>query len=620
MQEVGMSHRSERAKPVMGRMRRSGSLASLMLPYRFRPSTDRGSLSATDTQMQNMVVFGFGRFQRLVLLCAQITTFVAYSQSIAVVNDLEPVDHWCRQGSEYANVSADAWKELHLPRRPDGRGYDKCHRYATPLAAPVSAATEDPAEVNLTRLVVACDAWDYDTGSTGFTVLVYWDIVCDRAWYRYLYQVAFMCGGALSVPCAGLASNRWGRRPVMWVSVCALLCASSATCLAPTLIAFVALRFIASAAVSVLEVVSFVLLFESTPTGPREPFCALAICWPTVLAPVFVVTVAYMAFNWRVSHAGLTFPALFLLWTVYVTEESPHWLIVSHRFHEARRVALWAARLNDEDPDIVIERLEKVKETLASSPTAGSLGEADGVAAANAVREAEHAAGMRKTARRTHLSYFRSRAMLAHCFVVFGCWFMVSVNYYYRSLDMPHLNFIKWVVVACNVPAMTIAYFIIRHHGRLTPLVVLLVAVSVMLLFNTVARFLGLNFPSQLVLMWRLLLLNIAYVLLCIHTVSLFPTQVRSVAFACAYTFGRLGAMTAEAFQVAESVLRYDMGALPIGVAALNLLVFSLLLLTLSDKTLLDIVTRVDVINAAGAPPPPVKKRRISPDSLSPKQ
>ncbi|KAH7971434.1 hypothetical protein HPB49_024060 [Dermacentor silvarum] len=365
------------------------------------------------------------------------------------------------------------------------------------------------------------------------------------------------------------------------------------------------------------HVVSFVLLFESTPTGPREPFCALAICWPSVLAPVFVATVAYAAFSWRVIHASLVVPALLLVWTVYVTEESPHWLIVNHRFREARRVALWAAVLNDEDPDIVIERLEKVKEMLASSPTAVSLADSDGVGAANAVRKAEHATGMCKAA--THSSYFRSRAMLAHCFVVFGCWFMVNVNYYYRSLEVPQVNLIKWIVIACNMPAMTIAYFIIKHHGRLTPLVVFLVAASVLLLFNTMSRFLGLNFPPQLAIMWRILLLNIAYVLLCVHTVSLFPTQVRSVAFSWAYTFGRLGAIAAEAFRVVEAGLRYDLGALPMGVAAVNLLVFSLLLLTLSDKKLLDIVTRVDVLNAAVAPRP-AKKRRLSPDSLFPRQ
>ncbi|KAL1423442.1 hypothetical protein MTO96_021054 [Rhipicephalus appendiculatus] len=82
-----------------------------------------------------MIVFGFGRFQRLALLCAQITTFVAYSQSFAVVTDLEPVDHWCRPGAEYANVSAQAWKELYLPRGPGGRGYDGCHHYEAPPSA-----------------------------------------------------------------------------------------------------------------------------------------------------------------------------------------------------------------------------------------------------------------------------------------------------------------------------------------------------------------------------------------------------------------------------------------------------------------------------------------------------
>ncbi|KAH6940651.1 hypothetical protein HPB50_004070 [Hyalomma asiaticum] len=116
----------------METLRRSRSVVSALLPSLFQPPTE----SATDlTQIQTMIVFGFGRFQRLALLCAQITTFVAYCQSFAVVTDLEPVDHWCRQGSEYANVSAREWKERYLPRGPGGKGYDSCHRYETPAPA-----------------------------------------------------------------------------------------------------------------------------------------------------------------------------------------------------------------------------------------------------------------------------------------------------------------------------------------------------------------------------------------------------------------------------------------------------------------------------------------------------
>ncbi|KAH7935406.1 hypothetical protein HPB52_007428 [Rhipicephalus sanguineus] len=578
----------------MDRLRRSRSIVSAYLPSLFQPLTE----SATDPALiQGMIVFGFGRFQRLALLCAQITTFVAYSQSFAVVTDLEPVDHWCRQGGEYANVSAQAWKELYLPRGPGGRGYDSCHHYE----APPPAVADDRGTDNITRVVVACDAWEYDTRHTGTTVLVFWDIVCDRSWYRHVIKATFMCGAALSVPCAGLASNRWGRRPIMWVAVCVLLGSGAATSLAPSLVAFIVLRFVSSAAVSVLEVVSFVLLFESTPVGPRDPFCALAVCWPTVLAPVYVATVAYVASNWRVWHACLVVPALFLFLTVSVTEESPHWLIVNHRFHEARRVALWAALLNDEDPDVVIERLEKVKDMLACTAATGTPA-VD--AEANPVREPEE---RRHTGhcKRTQLRYFRSRVMLAQCFVVFGCWFTVYGNYYYRDMEGPHASFVKWVVIACNVPAMTIAYFIIKHHGRLTPLVVFLLAVSLLLLYSAVSQSVGLNFPYQLVVMWRSLLLNIAYV--------------RSVAFAGAYTFGRLGAMVADAFGVVETSLHYDLGALYMVVAAVHLLVFSLLLLTLSEKRLLEIVNRVDAIDAAGAAQP-VKKNAVTPDPVCSKQ
>ncbi|KAK8763698.1 solute carrier family 22 member 7-like [Amblyomma americanum] len=586
----------------MARRKRSRSLASALLPSLFRAVTEPASESETETVFQTMVVFGFGRFQKLVLLCAEITTFVAYTYSFAVTTDLEPVEHWCRPSAEYSNMSAEAWKNVSVPRLPGSAArFNSCHRYETPLAPNVTETGADGE--GDARVVVACDAWDYDTRMTGRTVVVHWNLVCDRAWYQQLLSAAFMCAGALSVPCAGLASNRWGRRPIMWASLGALLISGVVTPLAPTAVVFIALRFLSSAAVSALEVVAFVLLFESTPPGPREAFCALAVCWPTVLAPVYVGFIAYLALDWRICHAGLVAPALSLILTVYFTEESPHWLIVNKRYHEARRVALWAARINNEEPEVVIERLELVKEMLAAR--AGKAGTAN-----CDQQEEQHPAAYQPRLR------YMSRTVMAHCFVVFSCWFTLYVNYYYRNLNLPYISAVKWVIIAANVPAMTVAYFIIRHHGRREPLVVFLLAVSLLLLFQAATQFLGLKFPSQLGLMWRELLLNIAYVLLCVHTVALFPTQIRSVAFSGAYTFGRLGAMASEAFKVVEDVLPSDLSALPVGVTAVHMMVFSLLLMTLSEKALLDEVTGAD--SRSGVETPQRRKRKATACSMFP--
>ncbi|KAK8764998.1 hypothetical protein V5799_032397 [Amblyomma americanum] len=584
-------------------VRRSRSAVSFFLPTLFPPSADQLSSTATDAHLQSMVVFGFGRFQKLVLLCAQVSAFVAYSYSFAVTIDLEPVEHWCRPSDEYSNMSAEARENLSVPQLlGSSEEFDRCHRYETPLEPTASAAEVSLEAKDAARAVVTCDVWDYDTRMTGRTVVVQWNMVCHRAWYQHLLSAAFMCGGALSVPWAGLASNRWGRRPVMLASLGALLSSGVATPLAPTAAVFVALRFLSSAAASVLEVIAYVLLFESTPLGAREAFCALAICWPAVLAPVYVASIAFMAFDWRICHAGLVVPALALILTVYFTEESPYWLMVNNRFQEARRVALWAARLNDEDPEVVAERLEKVKELLAV-PTGGS-------GATNRDQQEE----CHPAAEQPRLRYFSSRTVQAHCFVVFGCWFTLYVSYYSGNFDMPYISVVKWIVIAGNALAMTTAYFIIRHHYGPTSLVALLLAVSLLLLVHAAIRYSGASFPAHLELMGRVLFLNTAYVLLCVHTVGLFPSQVRSVAFFGAYTFGRLGALTSEAFRAVERILPRELTALPLGVVAVLMIVFSLLLLTLSEKALLDVVARVDSCKPTTSPNDQ-EKRKVTLDS-----
>lgn len=218
-----------------------------------------------------------------------------------------------------------------------------------------SNATEEAA-----REEVACDEWEYEVpAGSGASVLMRWDMVCGRRWYEQLYRSAYMVGSVASVAPVALCSHQVGRQPMLRGCVLVLLASGLVAAAAPSVPVFIVARFFAAAAASALEVVSFVLLFESTPPAPRVAFCALAICWPMVLAPLYMAIAGLLGLDWRLYHMALLVPSLVLVAGLHATQESSHWLLVHGRFAEARGVALWAARVNDEDEDLVEARLRR---------------------------------------------------------------------------------------------------------------------------------------------------------------------------------------------------------------------------------------------------------------------
>ncbi|XP_077560850.1 solute carrier family 22 member 20-like [Haemaphysalis longicornis] len=400
-----------------------------------------------------------------------------------------------------------------------------------------------------------------------------WDMVCGRRWYEQLYRSAYMVGSAVSVPPVALCSHQVGRQPMLRGCVLVLLASGLVAAAAPTALVFIVARFFAAAAANALEVVSFVLLFESTPPAPRVAFCALAICWPMVLAPLYMALAGLLVLDWRLYHMALLVPSLVLVAGLHATQESSHWLLVHGRFAEARGVALCAARVNDEDEDVVEARLKRVQEAL-STP---------------------------RSSQRSLCGLYLSRVMLSHCVVFCGCWFLLHVAWHYGLLAQFEAE-TKWAIVVGNVPVMGIAYLAVMHFGRLRPLVLALLALALILAYQAAALFAGRFSSPSGPRLWRRLLVNAAYMMLNVHTVATFPTEVRIAAYSCAFLCGRLGALASAlgaSVQLVEKALPERFRYVPLSVTAFLLASFALLLLTQTGKGFDELVAK-----------PPLKKDR----------
>ncbi|XP_037525336.1 solute carrier family 22 member 6-B isoform X3 [Rhipicephalus sanguineus] len=396
-------------------------------------------------------------------------------------------------------------------------------------------------------------------------------MVCDRSWYQALLKAAYTGASVLAIPCVGIASDKFGRRPVLlWASGLVVL-SGVATCLASSFLVYALLRCLSSAACSAIEVISFILLFESTQPGPRAPYCALAICWPTLLAPIYVAALATLIKDWVMFNLMVLLPSALLLVTAGLVEESPHWLLVSLRFEDAERVAVYAARFNDEDTDRVRRRIDAIRHAATVNKPGG------------------RAAPLLEAAKRSLAATALCGGMAYRSFVMSVAWFTLFLIYYgglatdSKTVSRDY-ELAKWVVVIGNAPAMAVAYFLVKHHDHLAAIVRVMSTVGMALAFHAALVAFGLPLPLTVLIMWVKLLLNITYVVLCVETVEMFPTEMRSVGFSGAYMWGRLGATSASAIKDLEDQLTGSAKALPVALCALCLSLSSLLLVTLSNE------------------------------------
>ncbi|KAL1442450.1 hypothetical protein MTO96_030794 [Rhipicephalus appendiculatus] len=125
-----------------------GSVGSVSAASRFltTPRLQDDYMTPSETQVESRSAFGHGRFQKTMLLCAQLATMLAYSYSFTLLFiDLEPVEHWCAPPEQFANLSEQLWKDTAIPRDSNG-DFKQCERYE-PLdspASPLATSTSHP--------------------------------------------------------------------------------------------------------------------------------------------------------------------------------------------------------------------------------------------------------------------------------------------------------------------------------------------------------------------------------------------------------------------------------------------------------------------------------------------
>jgi len=453
---------------------------------------------------------GWGKWQ--LQRCILITIIIWLPASFHLLNMVfytDKTDFWCRR-PENSTYSVQEWKELTHAKTTDDLNqtkYDACHvRY--------------PNQEN--EGYVKCEEFEYDRRFWQSTIIMDFNLVCERApWIKFTQQMTFfglMCG----VLTAGLISDRFGRRPSMLVLLLTLVVAGTASSFTTNYPSFLISVWFCGFSSIGYGTVMYCWMMEhisgnhKTVMGAVPHYC---FGFWGLVTPL----ICYLVPNWRQLQLIFSVPCLVLSLAYFYIPESARWLLTNGRIKEAEELCKEIARVNGRDlgPDFQLHMKNSSTEKQRGS---GFLG---------------------------IFQLFKNSNLRRKTLICYFLWFATALTYYGLTLNSNNLGASVFIYVAIGkileFPAITIVILLLLRTGRRWTLMVFytLGGISLMLILLIPLN----TFPYE----WPIVALNlfgrvcsIGTLAVCyIYSSEIFPTVVRNVGLGSSSLWARVGPMVA---------------------------------------------------------------------------
>lgn len=280
------------------------------------------------------------------------------------------VDHWCAKPAWLAtNWTDEQWKEIAIPvtgvavganssvaSPPGAPRFERCRHRAV-----FENDTVDP------ETLVACDAWTYNETVPGSSAVPEWDLVCSHDWQRSLMQSVVFAGSLVGALALGRLSDMYGRRFIFFVSNFGFILFASVSAASPSATCYNSLRFITAICVAGIQTTAASLFTEIVEPRHRNLLnvgFSLGFTLPTLLLP----GVAYLVGSWKYLQLTAGLSGLILIPFIFILQESPRWLVSTHREKQARAAILKILRINGRQvPDMETTMRELVEKSKADA-------------------------------------------------------------------------------------------------------------------------------------------------------------------------------------------------------------------------------------------------------------
>lgn len=433
------------------------------------------------------------------------------------------VDHWCAKPTWLtANWTDEQWKEIAIPTTGAAEGanasvgstpgalkFERC-RYRAVL----ENGTVDP------ETLLACEAWTYNETVPGSSAVPEWGLVCSHDWQRSLMQSVVFAGSLVGALVLGRLSDRYGRRSTFFLSNFGFILFASVSAASPSATCYNSLRFITAICVAGIQMTTASLFTEIVEPRHRNLLnvgFSLGFTLPTLLLP----GVAYLVGSWKYLQLVAGLSGLILIPFIFILQESPRWLVSTHREKQARAAIVKILRINGRPvPDMEATMRELVEKSKADAQLTST----------------------------SPIEIMRHKRLLRNAILLFVVWFCDNLLLFattLSSVDLGGSRFINFALSAAGeIPGGLVSLPLVRYCRRRRSQAALLllaglaaILISLLPLENLWLR-LGLNMTSRF-------LLVISGAIKWVFTMEIFPTATRSFGFAACFTMGRIGGIVA---------------------------------------------------------------------------
>ncbi|XP_074040268.1 carcinine transporter isoform X2 [Leptinotarsa decemlineata] len=288
----------------------------------------------------------FGTYQKLMLWLVCLPA--CFPCGFGAFNQLFMADvpeHWCRV-PQLANLSEELQKNLSIPY--DGT-FSKCTRYVANWTEILRESGINGVVANTSWPTEGClDGWVYDKSKVVSSIVIDFDLVCDKDIYPTLGLVALNLGGPVGVYTFGRLNDTIGRKKSFFLCLTVLLIGSIFTVTAQNFWWWAGSRIIVGLTIPAMYQIPFIISLELV--GPNyRSFVTVLTCMFYTVGLMMLAAITYLIRNW--VHLGIVTSAPFIFYYLYwfCLPESPRWLLAKGRFEEASKVIEKLAKVNKKE-------------------------------------------------------------------------------------------------------------------------------------------------------------------------------------------------------------------------------------------------------------------------------
>lgn len=287
----------------------------------------------------------FGKYQKLMLWLVCLPAcfpcgFCAFNQLF--MTDIP--EHWCYV-PELQNLTVEDRKNLSIPKYNDT--FAKCYRYAVNFTA---LSNNDIEEFNSSKWPTekCTDGWEYDMSKISSSIVIDFNLVCDKDIYPTLGLVALNLGGPFGVYFFGYLNDRIGRKKTFFLCLTTLIVGGILTAASPDFWWWAASRFVVGLTIPAIYQIPFIISLELV--GPNyRSFITVLTCLFYTVGLIMLAGITYLIQDWVYLNlvTSLPFILYYLYW--FYLPESPRWLLAKGKFEEASVILEALAKTNNKE-------------------------------------------------------------------------------------------------------------------------------------------------------------------------------------------------------------------------------------------------------------------------------